>query len=380
LPSVEKIAKILQNVWVILAVVILGFTARMWMATLGHNYDMDSWYIIADIAHHGGNVYAETTRYNYGPVWFYIVHLLDVLSGHNRELLRYSISAFLSLVDVGLLFYLSRRVGPIAGVLYFLNPISIIVSGYHCQFDNLAILLGLWSVQLLGDDFDQPLNRRKMAGLVLLGLSLIVKHLLFVFPLWLALKQKGFARKMVVLLVPMGCFLFSFVPYWAGGHRGIIHNVFLFNDYQCAYFYHICVPVCIQSVWDSRMFWYAVLVIFAFKCRPRNSFESLLIYTGVLVAFSSRTVNEYFAIPVVLVAVYPSVPFAIFTGMATIHLLMDHTNGPPVWISLRGTGWDIWAIIGLAVAVVWHVWRPSWIWLVQKICQEVALQFGRSPE
>jgi hypothetical protein len=373
----ERLRKILQNIWVVSAVIFLGLTARMWVATLGHNYDMDSWYIAADIARHGGNVYAETTRYNYGPAWFQIIHLLDVLAGHQREVLRYLITGLLSLVDVGLFLFLSRRFGPVAGVLYFLNPISIIVTGYHCQFDNLAILLGLLSMQWLGDNFDQPVNGRKFAGLLLLGLSLIVKHLFFVFPFWLAVKQKGFVQKIIILVVPIACFLLSFSPYWAGGREGIMQNVFGFNDYLTEYFYQSCVPLVIQSHCDSRGIWHVLLIVFAFVCRKRNGFESLLVYTGVLVAFSPRTVNEYFAIPVALVAVFPSVPFALFTALATFHLFADHVNGLPLWPGQHRTDMDRWAIITLAFALVWLVWRPQWVRLIRTICQEVELQFGR---
>jgi len=179
---------------------------------LGHNYDMESWYVVADISWHGGNVYAETDRYNYGPVWSLILQALDLLAGHRHEVLRYLIAGFLSLADLGIFLLLCRLVNPLAGVLFFLNPVSILISGYHSQFDNVAILLGLWSVQLLGDDFSRPMNRRKLLGLLVLSLSLMTKHLLFAFPLWLAVKQKGLAQKAIVLLLPVLCFLLSFAP------------------------------------------------------------------------------------------------------------------------------------------------------------------------
>ena len=80
----EKINQMLQNRWVFLVIIALGLDLRMGAAVLGHNFDIESWYIVADIMRHGGNVYAETGRYNYGPVWFFILHVLDVLAAHRH--------------------------------------------------------------------------------------------------------------------------------------------------------------------------------------------------------------------------------------------------------------------------------------------------------
>ena len=55
--------------WFFLVVVVLGVALRLWMATLGHNWDLASYQTVAQIVDAGGNVYAETERYNYGPLW-----------------------------------------------------------------------------------------------------------------------------------------------------------------------------------------------------------------------------------------------------------------------------------------------------------------------
>jgi hypothetical protein len=367
--------KILQSPWVLAAVVVLGLAARLAAATLGHNFDMDSWYLVAGITRHGGNVYAETVRYNYGPVWFLVVHWLDVLAGHHQQVLRYLIAVFLSLVDVGIFWMLCRQAGRLAGVLFFLNPISILITGYHCQFDNLAILLGLCSVYLMGDDFENPLNRRKMSGLLVLGLSFMTKHLFVFFPIWLAVKQKGLLQKMIILSVPAACFLLSFAPFWAGGRDGIIHNVFLYQSSGTNLAYSFFIPQCIQFCCSSRAVWVGLLILFAFICRTRNGFESLLIYSGVLVAFSPSTTNQYLAIPVALAAVFPSVLFGLYTAVSTFHLCSEGRNGPRLWESLHGR-YDDFAIYTLCCALVWLLWRPQILRLFQSIQREIEIQLG----
>jgi hypothetical protein len=374
-PTMENIKQMLQNRWGFLIIIALGLDLRMGAAIFGHNYDMESWYIVADIMRHGGNVYAETGRYNYGPVWFLVLHVLDVLAAHRHEVLRYLIAGVLSLADLGIFLVLCRQAGRLAAVLFLLNPVSILISGYYGQFDNVAILLGLWSMLLFGDDFQAPLSRRKFFGLLLLGLSLMTKHLLFFFPVWLAVKQKGLGRKIIIIFVPSACFLLGFVPFWAGSHHGIIENVFDYQSYPGGFFYTSFIPRCIQFYCDSRTVWYGLLFLFAFICRTRNSFESLLIYTGVLVAFSPASTNQYLAIPIALASVFPSVFFFIYTAASTFHLCADVRNGPRVWAGLDGRH-DYLAIYALCFAVVWLLWRTQFLRLFQKIWQEIRIQLG----
>ncbi|CAM8376021.1 hypothetical protein MCEMHM7_00896 [Candidatus Methylopumilus planktonicus] len=54
-----------------------GLGIRLFCASRGYNWDVDSYRVVADIVARGGNVYQETGRYNYGPIWFYILHWLD---------------------------------------------------------------------------------------------------------------------------------------------------------------------------------------------------------------------------------------------------------------------------------------------------------------
>ena len=369
----ENIRQTLQNRWGFFVIIALGLDLRMGAATLGHNFDMESWYIVADIMRHGGNVYAETGRYNYGPVWFLVIHALDVLAAHRHEVLRYFIAGVLSLADLGIFLVLWRQAGRLAGALFFLNPVSILISGYHCQFDNVAILLGLCSMMLFGDDFQGPLTRRKFLGLLVLGLSLMTKHLFFVFPIWLAVKQKGLWRKIIIVFVPSACFLLAFLPFWAGSQHGIIDNVFHYQSYPGGFFYKFFVPLCIQFCWDSRTVWYGLLLLFAFICRTRNSFDSLLIYTGVLVAFSPFSTNQYLAIPISLASVFPSVLFFIYTATSTFHLCADVRNGPRMWAGLEGR-YDDLAIYALCFALAWLLWKPQFLQLFQKIRHEIRVQ------
>jgi hypothetical protein len=356
------------------AVLLCGLAARFWIGALGHNYDYESDRIIAGLTRAGENVYAGTDRYNYGPVWFQILHGLDRLSGGDEKIFRALLIGFLSAADVGIFFALRRKFGRTAAALFFLNPVSIMITGYHNQFDNVALLLGFWAVMLFGDDFERPIGRRKFFGLALLGLSLMTKHLLFVFPLWMAVKQRGLLQKWIVLAVPPLIFLAGFLPYWSAGREGIIRNVFQYRAGSADYFYHFFMPGGAAYLADSQTVWIFLLILFAFICRKKNILESLLIYTAVLVSTSPAMANQYLAIPAAFVSVYAN-PFSLcYTLISALHIAGD-VNGPHLFKNL-GSYVDL-ALYCLFLALVWAMWRETIARFLQKCRQEISIQLGR---
>jgi hypothetical protein len=332
----------------------LGITARFAVAALGHNYDFDSYRIVADLMAQGKNVYAETTRYNYGPIWFLVIHGLDVLAQHDANTFRWLLVGLLCLVDAGICYILWEKLGCVAATFFFLNPVSIIITGFTNQFDNLAILIGLAAVLAMGDEFEKPVDRRKFSGLFLLGLSLMTKHLLFVFPLWLAIKQKGYFQKCVVIGVPVAIFLAGFIPYWRTGEQGIIHNVFEYHSQQNHYLYSVIVPFFLRDFLNSQIFWFLCLGLFALVWRRRNALDSLILYTAVLVAASPAISMQYLAIPLVFIATRVNVLTIAYTLMATV-ILMVQPDCLHLKIYLKPMFPDI-PIYLLAAAVVWAAW------------------------
>jgi hypothetical protein len=375
---VDKINNNSKPGWLFFAVLVAGIAARLLVATCGHDYDMDSWQIVAKLADRGDNVYASTDRYNFAPGWFHVLHALNLLAGHNPTVFRYLVAGFLSLGDVGIFFILWRRFGKTAGCWFFLNPISVIITGYQCNFDNLAVLLGLLAVLLMGDEFDRPVSRRKLLGLFVLGLSLVIKHVFFAFPFWLAVKQKGMLQKLVVILIPVFIFALSFVPYWHAGSQGIVQNVFRYRSFTTEFFYRMFVPMFVQFMFNSQTVWFFLLAIFAFIYRQKNTVEFLLLYTCVLVAASPANINEYLAIPGPFVATHLN-PFTIlYTAVGTLHLLAD-VNGLHLTGLSRTICIDI-AIYLLCLGLVWVTWRQNIMALLKRLLEwcisEVKNQLG----
>lgn len=371
--------KRLTLVW-LTPVLLAGLAARFWFGTLGHNYDFDSFRIVADILAQGKSVYANTDRYNYGPVWFNVIHLLDWLAGRDVDIFHRLLIGLLSAVDAGIFLVLWRKFGRLAATLFFLNPVSIMITGFHNQFDNVPILLGLCAILLFGDEFEKPLGRRQFWGLLVLGISLMTKHLLFAFPFWLAVKQRGRLQKFLILAVPSAMFLAGFLPYWSAGHAGILQNVF---EYRSApgmagysrFFYNLFVPEILKFFAGPLDCWLFCLFLGAFICRTKNSLDSLLVYTGVLVAASPAILNEYLAIPAAFVSSAINPLSICYTLFAAAHIAV-FANGPHLVKDYPGRFDDI-AILFLILTLAWRLWRESLLRLLQHCRDEIARQFGR---
>ena len=321
--------------WILALVLILGIMGRFAVATRGYNYDMSSWKITADIRVKGGNVYAETSRHPYGPVWFLILEVINRIALSFSDafvVFRYLIVAFLTLVDIGIFVILLRRFGSVVAGLFFLNPISIIITGFHSQIDNLALLLGFISVLLYasGSRIVKGLSKRQLAGLVLLGVSLATKHILFLFPLWLAFREHGIKNRLTVFILPTAVFLLSFVPFWS---PEVIPHVFLYRSWSNAPFWNALMPPFITQYIASAVplispftFFIAALIGFGWLMRKQEPFALLLLYTIAVVVFASAVANQYLVIPVPAITIFPNWIYVLYVFVSTVHLAAD-VNG-----------------------------------------------------
>lgn len=326
---------------IIIGALLVGISLRLVVAPLGYNFDAESYRIVADITERGGNVYAETVRYNYGPVWFTIVNWLDSLSplvptDNSTAALHFVIAAFLTVVDVAIFALLLKNFSSSSGakiaILFFLNPISIIITGYHTQFDNLAILLGLASVFLWYESnkseqqTSSAFSTKKAISLLVLGLSLMTKHILFVFPLWLALRQKKLHLKVITVFIPVAVFILGFVPFWGAGKDGIIQNVFLYRSMANAPFWNSLFPAIIVNNLPIIILFIATLIVAGFTFRKRPVIEAFSLYLLVTVIFSPAIANQYLAIASIPIAMFPNIFLAAYVAIGTVYLIVNQAG------------------------------------------------------
>jgi hypothetical protein len=184
LPSQYRIA-----LFVLLA--ILSTSAKVFLAGQGHNIDVESWSIFAENIRDGKNLYAETYRIpyhpptdpSYGPIWCYVGAGVSYVQAHllgsdSLDVFHRLLALLLSLVDVAIA-YLFARHYPSSPGPSSCQPCLLLVTGFHSQFDNVAILLGLVACLLLDKNAGPP---RLALAMFILESLLAVKHVLIFLP------------------------------------------------------------------------------------------------------------------------------------------------------------------------------------------------------
>ena len=93
---------------------------------------------------------------------------------------RAYIVTLLTLADLGIALWLAKNHSMKTSLFFFLNPISIVITGYHNQFDNIAVFFALLSVSFV-DDKNENITKNDAIAIMFLSLSLITKHILYAF-------------------------------------------------------------------------------------------------------------------------------------------------------------------------------------------------------
>jgi hypothetical protein len=319
--------------------------AKVFLSGLGHNFDLESWALFSDLIHEGKNVYAETYRNPYGPIWAYLCAGAAYVQAHffgSESLVGFHrlLALFLSLVDVAIAGLLARRYSLGIGALFLLNPVSLLITGFHTQFENLAVLLALVACLLL-EGQEAPRLARYGLAMSVLGVSLVVKHILIFLPLWFLFRPGASRRQRALSLLPLAIFGASFLPFVQDerGLEGVIEHVLMYDSFHLdGFFPHLVqgfVPLKAIELAFARVpvfsgfkfVWFAAMMLTGFAVRGRSYPEQLLVYLVAVVAFSSAIADQYLAIPMAACAVhFRRWPIWWYAGVSTIYLASSQSN------------------------------------------------------
>lgn len=316
------------------------------------NFDSNSYLIVARATLAGQNVYAETDRYNYSPVWSFFVAGLWKVSAPNPSLFVLLIGLAMIGVD-GISTLLVHRLASRslglppeearrAALLFFSNPISVLLSCAHGQFDNLSILFLLVAVL----SATAPASRRHgLAVAASLSASLLVKQVTaFHVPLfWKGIRRQGYPAPL--LAVPCLVFAASFWPY-RSALRQIVRSVLLYG-------------VQTGSRWQQRpggwqvflrfepdpgtfaaVLFLAVVALTIWRTRSLPLARAALILFLVNLTFLPSSAVQYLVWPVALGSLYAGIGYAVFSTAAALY----HSSAPeslaipwPLHVSVLGT-------------------------------------------
>jgi len=345
------------------AVLLLGFALALairarFLAALTSNYDIASWRLVSNILERGGNVYRETNRYNYSPLWGCLLVALDFL-GRVVGLPLYRVAPLfllgVDLASAALLRAIALERGQtqgragLAALLFFANPVSVIVSSYQGAFDNLSILFLLLALFFAG-------RRRASRGGVVaaLSMSLLAKHITWFHPLLFAFRS-GRKRVEPAALIPYAVFLLSFAPFWRDWD-GIRTHVFSYRSLDEPYGVEFLRSVAgFPRGATTALLVLSALTAVALLRRVEIGRASLLLLL-VLLIFAPGICPYYFVWPIALGCLYPTAGFLVYTVVVTgflvhspdvIGLELPHLPGwsGPWWALVF---WLLWEIRGLA--------------------------------
>ena len=227
-----------------------------------------------------------------------------------------------------------------AGILFLINPISMILTGSHSQFDNIAIFFGLlgWCYYL---------NNKKGWSYVIFGISMLFKHILLFFPLWLMifeLYKKASLRKKITEIVKICSIYYIFIAGFifellrSLDNRdvminSIIKNVILYRGYGTSIGTTITNFVVPKTVFDltlnfpifkGYMLFYMIFVFLVGLLFVRRKIDlkyAYPLYTAVFFALSFSIARQYFAIPLIAVYIfYDKIESMVFTFVGYIYI------------------------------------------------------------
>ena len=320
-----------------LLAVAIGTLARIAVASLGHNDDFNFWLRHAEVVRNGGNLYEGVEFYGYGPIWMYLLRFADLIQSifpENRKIFRLVIILILTLADLLIAAIIARKFSQYAGLLFFLNPISIIITGYHNQFDNIAIGAGLFAIIVL-TNYGESANRKTYwAGLMLVGVSIAIKQVLIFFPIWLFLRPGTLKKKISRLLTPYLVFCAGFIP-WATsfektealvkgisyrrGRSGLLMSL-LGADYEGTIRGTNFDDLAHRVV---SIVFVLLVVLLGWLMRRRPLFDSLIVYLVAIVAFAPAYSQQQLVLPLIALFVYATIELKVFYLLTLLFMIQN---------------------------------------------------------
>ena len=203
-------------------------------------YDAFSYAIVGQAVSSGQNVYAATERYNYSPVWSRVLGALWRLA--SGEMMRFVlfVGLLLNAADAASAWLIRRiaRGSPGVGedpgarenrarraaMLFWCNPVSVLVTCTLRQFDGVAIALLLLAIAAAAT----RTARGRWGAAAALSASLLVKHVTALHPLVFARRGRRDGLPLPLALLPYAVFAASFLPFLSS-LRVIRDNVLLYG-------------------------------------------------------------------------------------------------------------------------------------------------------
>ena len=310
----------------------IGIILRVWISQFGSNFDFTAWQNNLDIFKEGKSIWHEGL-YAYGSPWIYTLYILDSISIPFLEsnsfiqnipgtFYRFKIVIFLSMIDVSIFYLLYKNYSLKIGLLYLINPISIILTGHHNAFNNYAILFGFLAILNYGDLNSREISCKKIFSIFLFGLSISIKHILIFFPIWWAFKEKKFINKFLIISISYITFIVLFFPFYEDFQK-IIYNILYLGRHETGPFWKMFLPDILSGYLNFFTLASLLLIFLGFFLVNKKLKDSFYLYLIATTAFAPQMYTQYLIIPLIAIAIYWNFKLIIFTIITTFLFLID---------------------------------------------------------
>lgn len=353
---------------------LLGFLARFLLVFTDANYDLQSYVITADLVLEGQPPW-QSQRYNYGVVWSLVLVSLRLLTFHNYFSFRFAIVVILSIVDFGIYICIKRWFTSKNAIIFFTNPISILITGHYLQFDNFALLFGMVGIYYLQKHLQDKSSNYFVSSIWLFTLSLSTKHILLLFLPWLLFLPISFLKRIKIVVIPITLFLLQFAPFVFISdkyRRSIVSNVFMYWSSNNAPFWKFwffdksfAESLGDNHLWHHGRLWmilmFAALFVTGIAVRNLELQNQFAVFTIAVIIFASAITSQFLAISAIGAAVFFNPLFLLYFLIATLYLIADPAGLGYLHLTnfLLVRGWNSWTIAPflLSIAALFSFWQ-----------------------
>jgi hypothetical protein len=206
-------------------------------------------------------------------------------------------------------------------IFFYLCPVTFLITGYHGQCENLAILMVLTGIYMYLRFANKPILR--IALLWLFGTAgMVAKHNIF-YELIICLNSsiKRYWIKVPLFVISVIIFLSMFLPYWDESGKRIIDNVFKYGSQTKVYG--------ITSLFmlpNLKNLFVPAMCLFPLFLKSKDIIAQCLLGMLFFLTFTTGIAVQYFVLPVALGALRPSKYFLLYTLLASFYILGSWDN------------------------------------------------------
>lgn len=321
----NKIIRVLA----LIIIIVIGLYYRLVFAWfLSGNSDLRSWERIATWAVSHKNIYNDTGLYGYFPPWAIILYILKKISIllpqiSPQPIFYVVVRVFLTLIDLlslYILFLLSKvykisflKIAP----SFFINPVVVIITGYHGQFEGVAVLFILLGLYIYKK------SKNFLFSYLAFSFGGIIKHNLF-NQIVFFLKHQFKSKIKILVFFCLSLFLAAatLLPFINNGIFIIQKNIFCYY-YSADYgILNIMGKLGLEK-WNEI---YQKIFTFLFFFTPfildiKKLHKACLLGSLMFITFSPGISDQYFILPIALGALDNSVWFIFYSIFTTLYFL-----------------------------------------------------------